>query len=72
MELRLRGRNEDVAKEISKRLKTARWELTFAPRYHYLVVNDDIDRAFAELKAIIHAARARTGMRKGLLAALNS
>jgi guanylate kinase len=72
LERRLRNRNEDDPNEIAKRLKTARWELTFAPRYHYLVVNDDIDRALAELKSIVCAARARTGMRKGLLAGLKT
>ncbi len=72
LERRLHHRNTDDPKEITRRLKTARWELTFAPRYHYLVVNDDIDRALAELKSIVHAARARTSIRKELLAKLKS
>ena len=72
LERRLRNRGEDDGGEIAKRLKTAAWELTFARHYHYLVVNDDMDRALHELKAIVTAARARIALRRKLVKALQA
>ncbi len=64
---RLEGRGEDDPGEIAKRLRTARWELGFARRYHHLVVNDDADRALRELSAVITAARTFTARRRDFL-----
>lgn len=59
LEARLRGRGDVPAGELAVRLANARTELAAAARYEYLVVNDDIDRAAAELGAIVVAERAR-------------
>jgi len=59
LEARLRGRGDVPAADIKVRLANARTELAAAARYEYLVVNDDIDRAAAELGAIVVAERAR-------------
>lgn len=52
LEQRLRGRGTDDESVIEQRLRKAREELRFYSRYHYLVVNDDVERAYSELEAI--------------------
>lgn len=52
LEQRLRGRGTDAESVIEQRLRKAREELRFYSRYHYLVVNDDVERAYSELEAI--------------------
>ncbi|HEU4364323.1 MAG TPA: guanylate kinase [Candidatus Krumholzibacteria bacterium] len=59
LEARLRGRGDVPAGDLAVRLANARTELAAAARYEYLVVNDDLDRAAAELGAIVVAERAR-------------
>jgi guanylate kinase len=59
LEARLRGRGDLPAEDFAVRLANARTELAAAARYEYLVVNDDLDRAAAELGAIVVAERAR-------------
>lgn len=53
LERRLRGRATDPEDRILKRLAKARYELGFAPQYDCRVVNDDLDRAAAEVAGII-------------------
>ena len=61
LERRLRSRATDSAEVIARRLATARKELAHYSEYDYLVVNDDLEKAFSELSAIYTAARcART------------
>lgn len=59
LEARLRGRGDVPAGDLAVRLQNARTELAAAARYEYLVVNDEINRAAAELGAIVVAERAR-------------
>jgi guanylate kinase len=59
LEKRLKGRNTDSEEVIGKRLSLAREEMGYAGRYDYVVVNDDLQTAFAELKAVILAERLR-------------
>ncbi|MEE9271453.1 MAG: guanylate kinase [Candidatus Krumholzibacteria bacterium] len=56
---RVRGRGTDYAKEIKKRMKNARREVTFAPAYDYIVVNDQMEDAVSALRAIIESERRR-------------
>lgn len=51
-EQRLRDRGTEDEEVIQRRLQTARKELEFADRYQYRVVNDQLDRAVAEITAI--------------------
>ena len=51
---RLRGRGTETEEQIDKRFGEARREMTFADRYDYRVVNDDLQRAVEEVKRIIH------------------
>ncbi len=59
LEKRLRGRGTDSDAVIATRLKNARTEVGYAPRYTYWVVNDTVDEAVARIQAIILAAGCR-------------
>ncbi len=50
---RLEGRGTDAPEVIEDRLARAAYELTFAPRFDKVVVNDDLDKATAEALAAI-------------------
>lgn len=53
LERRIRSRALDTEEQIATRLLNAREELELAGKYKYAVVNDDVQRAVAELEAII-------------------
>jgi guanylate kinase len=57
LERRLRRRATDAPEVIERRLRTAQEELRHYDEYDYLVVNDDLEKAFADLSAIYSAAR---------------
>lgn len=67
LERRLRGRGDTAPEAIEGRLKTARWEYTQAPKYDYIVCNDQVDRAVAELEAILTAEGCKAAKRLPLL-----
>jgi guanylate kinase len=50
---RLAGRGTDSAEAIDKRLETAEIELASQGDFDNLIVNDDLDRAVAELERIV-------------------
>jgi guanylate kinase len=52
-EKRLRGRGTESEDAIARRLQTAREEVKLADRYRHTVVNDDLDRAVAEICEIL-------------------
>jgi guanylate kinase len=56
---RLVGRAEDTAEVIERRMRNAVRETADAGRYRYQVVNDDLERALAELRGIIEKERNR-------------
>ncbi len=58
---RLVKRATDSPEEIAKRLKVAREELDFIPAYDYLVVNDLLWVAVADVLAIVRAEENRVG-----------
>jgi guanylate kinase len=62
---RLRGRGSETGAQVARRLAQARHECSRYPEYDYLVVNDAVDEACAELRAIILASRARRERRRG-------
>lgn len=53
LEARLRGRATESEERIQKRLETARIELTRDNEFQHVIVNDDLNRAVAELTQII-------------------
>jgi guanylate kinase len=54
---RLKGRGTDSAEEVARRLRTARDELKAVEEFDYAVVNDDLERCVADLRAIVAAER---------------
>lgn len=58
---RLHGRGTDRAEVIAKRLVNAVREYEAMRHYDYLVVNDEVDRAAARLRAVVEAERSRLG-----------
>lgn len=56
---RREGRGSDPPQVRAERQKLAEWEMSFADRYDYQVVNDDADRAVAEIREILERERAK-------------
>jgi guanylate kinase len=56
---RLERRAEDTASSIEARFQNARKEIERWRDYHYVVVNDDLNRAFGDVKTIVTAERLR-------------
>ena len=50
---RLEGRGDTSPEMIEKRLAKAEYELSFKPQFDRVVVNDDLEQAFARLDAIV-------------------
>ena len=50
--LRLRSRNTDAPEVIDRRLRVARDELRHYQEYDYIIVNDDLDRAYDVLRSV--------------------
>lgn len=59
LERRLRGRGTDSEEKIQRRLVRARDEIAAVREFDYVVVNDVLDVAAAQLRAIVAAERAR-------------
>ncbi len=57
---------EDAPEVIEKRLANALEEITHWNEYDYVVINDDLERAFTEVKSILIAERLRQDRRHGL------
>lgn len=53
LEARLRGRGSESEERIQKRLETAREELERAGEFDHVIVNEDLDRAVAELERLV-------------------
>ena len=56
---RLERRAEDTASSIAARFENARREIERWRDYHYVVVNDDLTRAYRDVKTIVAAERLR-------------
>ena len=65
---RLHRRNTDSEDVIAGRLEKARVEFQEIPHYDYLVINDKVSGAVAEIEAILTAAECRVDNRKSILA----
>jgi guanylate kinase len=75
LKARLERRAEDTPDVIERRLRNAREEIAQWEAYDYVLVNDDLDRTFGDLKSILAAERLRRerqvdlgGFIEGLLA----
>jgi guanylate kinase len=65
LERRLRARSTDDDATVRRRLHAAQIEIRLARSagYEYWVVNDDLERAYGDLKAIVRAEGCRAGRR---------
>src|ERR1044071_2569024 len=70
LEARLRKRNLNAPEDLERRLRNAAAEVKLYERFKYVIINDDRDRAFAALKAIISAERRRPDRQKNRVQAI--
>lgn len=66
LETRLRSRSGEDAAEIARRMRLARDEIGHWHEFDYTAINDDLDRAVASVRAVLHAARLTTTRQTGL------
>ncbi|KPL54885.1 MULTISPECIES: guanylate kinase [Prosthecodimorpha] len=66
LRLRLQRRAEDAPEVIEKRLKNSSREMAEWKRFDYVIVNDDLDGAFADVSAILRAERLKRARRTGI------
>jgi guanylate kinase len=66
LEQRLRARSGDAAAEIARRMRLANDEISHWPEFDHVVVNNELDRAVAAVRAVLHAARLATRRLTGL------
>ncbi len=63
IERRLTGRGDTPPDKIKSRLERARWEYQQAPQYDFIVVNEHVSHACAEIEAIMLAVKCQTKLR---------
>ena len=66
LERRLHTRAQDSAEVIARRMAKASDEISRYSEYEYIIVNDDPEKAFGELQAILRAERLRLSRLTGL------
>ena len=60
LEQRLQNRGQDAPDVIAQRLSEAKLDMSKAPNYDYIIVNDNFEQALEQLLATISAARCQT------------
>jgi len=60
LEQRLRGRNTETEAVIQQRLAKSEHELSFWPKYDYIIINDTVEAAVARMQHIINALHCST------------
>lgn len=66
LERRLRSRGDEREESVVRRLANARGEIEHYAIFDYLIINDDLERAYGELSAIVTAERSRIARRAAL------
>src|SRR5215210_6323282 len=66
LEKRLHSRAQDSDEVIRRRMNRASHEMSHWAEYDYIVINHDIDEAFAEVQSILKAERLKRERRTGL------
>jgi guanylate kinase len=67
---RLLQRGSETPEGLERRLRLAAAEIAHAGVYDYLIVNEDLEAAYSELKSVVLAARCRTGRQRQRLQAI--
>ncbi len=62
-EKRLRDRGTETEEVIQRRLRTAREELQYVASYKHCVINDDLERAVAEIRQLLASREAELNAR---------
>lgn len=60
LERRLRKRGTESDEVIAKRVAAAAEEISYAPKYNYIIVNDALEEAVSDFKTVIKAERFKT------------
>ena len=60
LERRLIGRGTEETEVIQRRLDTAKHELTLAPEFDYIVINNTVEQAVSDVLAIMQAEACRS------------
>ncbi|MBX3505008.1 MAG: guanylate kinase [Parvibaculum sp.] len=66
LEKRLEKRAQDPADVVAARMAKASDEISHYQEYDYIIINEDVDKAFAELQAILRAERLKRRRLTGL------
>ena len=66
LEQRLRGRASDAEAEIARRMDAARSELAHWAEFDHAIVNQTLEHAVRDIRAVLHAARCTVGRQTGL------
>ena len=72
MSRRLHARSQDSETVIAKRLARAKSEITLWTKFDYVLLNDDFDRAYAELAHIYHAEKLKRSRNPWILTTVQS
>lgn len=64
---RLEARAADSADVIDSRMERARGEISHWAEYDYVVINDDVDECFRQVREILNAERRRRTRQTGLI-----
>lgn len=72
LEKRLHSRAQDSDEVIRKRMSRASHEMSHWAEYDYIVINHDVDAAFAEVQSILKAERLKRERRIGLVGFVRS
>jgi len=67
LEKRLHSRAQDSDEVIRKRMSRASHEMSHWAEYDYIVINHDVDEAFAQVQSILEAERLKRERRIGLV-----
>ncbi|TYO63121.1 guanylate kinase [Bradyrhizobium hipponense] len=72
LEKRLHSRAQDSDEVIRNRMSRASHEMSHWAEYDYIVINHDVDEAFAEVQSILKAERLKRERRTGLVGFVRS
>ena len=67
LERRLRGRGTESAEVVDRRMERAVSEIGHWDGYDYVLVNDDVERCFAQVRLILRSERLRRHRQLGLI-----
>jgi guanylate kinase len=67
LERRLRARGTDDPEVVAARMERAASEISHWDGYEYVLINDDVDRCFGQVRTILEAERLKRSRQTGLI-----